>query len=145
MYSDLPPTWRHLNKGVTTLGWALVAGVGVWVAAAPPATIVSQQPTWMSVSWCVLTILGALMGAYGEIRGRYLTQAAGALIAAAGLFAYVATLWYIVGAEGVTRGAQATAMTALLVFMLRQAALCGAQAYRVKKLQVEAMTRSTKL
>lgn len=145
MYSDLPPTWRHLNKGVTTLGWALVAGVGVWVAVAPPSTIVSQQPAWMSVSWCVLTIIGALVGAYGELRGHYLTQAAGALIAAAGLLAYVATLWALVGSEGITRGAQATAMTALFLFLLRQAVLCGAQAYRVKRLQVEALTRSTAL
>lgn len=145
MYSDLPPTWRHLNKGVTTLGWALVAGIGVWVAVAPPSTIVSVQTTWMSVLWCVLTIIGALMGAYGELRGHYLTQAAGALLAAAGLLAYVATLWSLVGLEGITRGAQATAMTALFVFLIRQAVLCGGQAYRVKRLQVEAMTGNTAL
>lgn len=137
MYSDLSNPWKYLNKGITSLGWVATGAVGVWVAVAPPETIVSVQPLWMSVSWCVLTMLGSLLGIVGELRGQYWTQMIGSLLAAAGILAYMMSVWGLVPGS-LTRSAQACSLTALFIFILRQAALCGAQAYRVRRIHEDA-------
>lgn len=134
MYADLPKTWKYLNRGVTALAWLATGAVGVWVAFFPPETVIVRQEAWITVMWCVLTVLGSAGGLVGELRGHYWTQLVGALVSAAGLSAYVMTVWAIMLSDGPTRGAQAFALTALLLFTLRQATLCGAQAYRVRRI-----------
>lgn len=137
MYADLSKTWKYLNRGVTSLAWLATGAVGAWVAFVPPETIVSRQEAWVTVLWCVLTILGSAGGLVGELRGHYWTQLIGALAATCGLSAYMMTVWAITFADGASRGAQAFALTALILFTLRQAALCGAQAYRVRRIHTE--------
>lgn len=134
MYSDLSNTWKYLNRGVTSLAWVATGAVGVWVALAPPETIIGRQELWVSIAWCALTMVGSFFGLIGELRGHYWTQLVGSLVATAGLSAYVLTVWALVAEGGPTRGAQASALTALILFTLRQAALCGAQAYRVRRI-----------
>lgn len=137
MYSDLSKTWKYLNRGVTSLAWLATGAVGVWVAFFPPETVTARQEAWITVMWCILTVLGAAGGLVGELRGHYWTQLVGALVATCGLSTYTMTVWAIMLPDSLTRGAQAFALTALILFTLRQAALCGAQAYRVRRIHTE--------
>lgn len=134
MYSDLSKAWKYLNRGVTSLAWIATGAVGVCVMFVPPETVVSRQGLWVSLTWCVLTVVGAVAGLLGELRGHYWTQLIGSLVASVGISAYALTVWAMVAEGSPTRSAQAFALTALIFFALRQAALCGSQAYRVRQL-----------
>ena len=134
MYSDLSKAWKYLNRGVTSLAWITTGAIGASATFVPPGTVVSQQGLWVSLTWCVLTVVGAGAGLLGELRGHYWTQLIGSLVATVGISAYTLTVWAIVADGSPTRSAQAFALTALIFFALRQAVLCGSQAYRVRQL-----------
>lgn len=133
MNSDLPTPMRRLDIAVRASSWAMLVGVAGAVTFVPPATIISQQPVWMTFLWAVLMGLGGLAAIVAVFRNDHWLELVGGLAVGAGLSAYALTVWSLVTAEGLSRIAQAFALTGLIGFVGVQVVRCGVHAYRVRR------------
>ena len=133
MNSDLPAPMRRLDIAVRASSWAMLVGVAGAVTFAPPETIISQQPAWMTVLWAVLTGVGGLAAIVAVFRSDHWLELVGGLAVGAGLSAYALTVWSLVSLDSMSRIAQAFALTGLIGFVGVQVVRCGIQAYRVRR------------
>lgn len=133
MNSDLPAPMRRLDIAVRAFSWAMLVGVSGAVTFIPPATIVSQQPAWMTILWAVLMGVGGLAAVVAVFRNDHWLELVGGLAVGAGLSAYALTVWSLVTLESMSRNAQAFALTGLIGFVGVQVVRCGVHAYRVRR------------
>lgn len=133
MNSDLPAPMRRLDTAVRAFSWVMLVGVAGAVTFTPPETIISQQPTWMTILWAVLMGVGGLAAVVAVFRNDHWLELVGGLAVGAGLSAYALTVWSLVTLESMSRVAQAFALTGLIGFVGVQVVRCGVHAYRVRR------------
>lgn len=109
------PRWArrllHTLRGVL-YGMCLVMGIGaVWLT---PQTVSSRLPGVLTDVWGLFAVVGALGCLIGALTRRYRWELTSLPLLAGAVLIYAWTIWDIV-TDQLTRTAQASAITALLV------------------------------
>lgn len=133
MYSDVPVSWQPVLRVVLGAAWLFVAAMGVFALVVPPVSTFGGGVLWLTVLWGVPSIGGSVAAFTGIVVNRSRVEEVGAWFAAAGVVVYAATVMGLV-VSNPARGAQGSALMALLFFVLYRAVITTARASVTRKL-----------
>ena len=133
MYSDVPVSWQPVLRIVLGLAWLFVALMGVYALLVPPVSTFEPTGLWLTVLWGVPSVGGSVAAVVGVIVNRSRIEEVGAWFAAAGVVVYAVTVVSLM-VSNPERGAQGSALMALLFFVTYRAVITTACASVSRKL-----------
>jgi len=131
-FRDLPAPYPGRLRTILALCWAWLMSAGVGAFLFTPRTIEGTLGTTLTYAVASLVFAGSVAAFLGVVTNRYRIEWVATWAVGSGLVAYVATVWWLVGAETLSRWTQASAVSALLFFVMFRAEELAAHAERLR-------------
>jgi hypothetical protein len=131
-FRDLPAPYPTRLRVTLAACWAALVSGGVGAFFFTPRTIEGTIGSTLTYTWASLVLVGAVAALLGVAFNRYRIEWVATWFVSSGLVAYVGTVWWLVGAETLTRWTQASMVTALLGFVMFRAEELAAHAAKLR-------------